>query len=552
MTRKEQKYPRKISRRILILCFLLISILCSAITILSYREYKASVYERYHTYLKTILEIALEEADAKGIQEAVETQTKNQAYEDLSEHFNRYMEHSSIQYIYALYFKEQDQKMYYVLNGYTAEMERTKPEGIHGLGDVTIEEEWEPELVEGMRRIFSDGCKDIQYTIDSSSDNELLMTAYFPLCDEQGNVVCIMGVDASMYRIISQLNHFTEKIVIGAVLFGVIFLLGLFFLLRLRIIRPIKKLADSTYHFISQQEDKSPEELVFVSADIHSRDEIQLLSDSLENMVSQIKDYMGNVKKFTAEQERVNAQFGIVQQLKENLFPFDFPAFQDRTDFSIYADIQFSKKRSGDFYNFFLIDPNHICFFAGTASGSGVTTTMIAMIATIYMENYARLGYQPNRILSETNNRLSENNSGEITVNTFLGIVELDTGDFVYAQVGETAPVIKKSGNDAELLECTPGFPLGSLENVVYMQQKMRLAQGESIFVYTEGIPERSDAKGYEYTADRVLQEWNVQLQTNYELSKMVAAMQNSLHEFAKDTVQEADETMLVFRYVGK
>lgn len=551
-SRRNGKYPRKISRRILILCALLITVLCSAITFLSYKEYKANIYARYYTYLEAILKLAVEDADAEGIQEAIQNQTQNEAYQNLSRQFNKYMEHTDIMYIYALYFKEQDENMYYVLNGYKKETEQEMPEEIHRLGDMALEVDWDLALVKDFQTAFLNGSNEIQKEIGDNKKHELLMTAYFPLYDDKGNPVCIIGVDANMYDIMNKLNGFTGAMAGGVVVFGILFLTALFFLLRLGIINPVKRLAESAYCFITEQEKKSPEELVFNSAGIHSKDEIQLLSDSIECMVAQIQNYIGNIKSFTAEQERVNAQFGIVQQLKENLFPFQFPAFQDRTDFGIDAKIRFSKGRSGDFYDFFLIDPKHICFFAGTASGNGVTTTMVAMITTIYMENYARLGYQPNRIVSETNNRISENNSGEITVNAFLGIVNLDNGEFTYVQVGEIAPIIKKSGQEAKVLECSTGFPLGSIENVMYVQQKMYFSQGESILVYTKGVSERTDQKKYEYGEERVLQQWNMQIHANYELSEMTAQMQADIENFAKGTVQEADETMLVFRYTGK
>lgn len=551
MGKRKKQYPKKISRRILLLCILLITILCVGILVLSYNMYEDSMYERYFSYTETILRLAIQETDADGIEEAIKTQTKNQAYQELSKTFNRILENSEAEYIYALYFQKGDDQMRYVVNGYTKKMEETGDNEKHQLGELPKEHDFDEELTEELRTAFFKGCDKMLYTVGKDSNDDLLMTSYYPVYDTQGNVVCVMVVDISMVEILTNLYAYILIVIAGVVILGILFLIGLYILLRYRIISPVKRLAFSAQNFISQQETKKPEDLVFQSAHIHSNDEIQLLSDSLECMVNQLKSYMENVKNFTIEQERVNTQFGIVQQLKENLFPFQFPAFLDRTDFDVYAKIKFSKEQSGDFYNFFLIDDSHFCLFAGTASGSGVTTTMIAMITTIYMENYARLGYWPNRILAETNNRLSENNNGEITVSTFLGIVSLDTGEFTYAQAGDMTPVIKQSGEDASVLEIQEGFRLGSLENVVYTQKKTCLSQGESIFLYTNGVPLRKDAQDYEYTNERLIQEWNEELKTRYKLDEIVEELMEKIELFAKGVEQQADETMLAFRYFG-
>lgn len=532
-------------------CILLIGILCTGITIVSYNMYKNDMIGRYAEYEKTILNLALSSVDSEGIQEAVKTQIKNKAYQKLQKKFNQYVNHSSIQYIYALYFKENDDNMYYVLNGYTEEMKKTNPEGIHQLGELPLKNDFSKDMIEELRTAFEKKTKEVQYIKDMASGNEYLMTAYYPLVDKEGNTVCICCVDILMEDIHVNLRNFVETVVIWVALLGLIFLVGFLFIVNRRIVLPVKKLADSAKNFITQQEKGKPEELIFKEVPIHSKDEIQLLSDSLSYMVSQLKEYMEHVSHYAAEQERVSAQFRVVQQLKENLFPFQFPAFAERTDFEIYARIEYSKVLSGDFYDFFLIDSNHLCFFVGNASGSGITTTMVAMIATIYMENYARLGYLPNRILGEVNNQLSENNRGEITVSAFLGIVNLETGEFTFSQAGELCPLMKCSGREAELLACNPGFPLGSLENVVYFQHAMHLKQGESVFLYTKGVSGKKNKNGYEFTDEYVLQAWNSYMREEYVLCNIIDRMQQKLNAYAGGVEREMDETMLAFRYLG-
>lgn len=543
-----REYPRKLSRQILVFCILFVGLLCTGITVVSYRMYKEDMIGRYESYETVILNLALSSADAEGLREAICTNTRNEAYEKLSDKFNRYLSNSTLQYIYAIYFKENDDNMYYVVNGYD---ELMNAEEIHGLGDLPTEGDFTEDMVEKLRTASEQNHKKVQFIVAKDVHHTLLLTAYIPLLDENGDTVCVFCADILMEDIQVRLEHFVKYVAIGVIVLGLVILTLFIIILNGRVVSPIIRLADSTRHFITQHEDEKPGELVFREVPIHSRDEIQLLSDSMNYMVKQLEEYMVNVSNYAVEQERVNTQFAVVQKLKENLFPFQFPAFQERTDFDIYAHIEYSKITSGDFYDFFLVDSSHLCFFTGTASGNGVTTTMIAILTTIYMENYARLGYLPNRILGETNNRLSENNSGEITVNIFLGVIDLVTGELIYSQVGDSSALIKRSGQEAAMLETPSGFSLGSLENMVYTQQKVSMKQGEALLLYTQGVPKRRDKKGYEFTDDYVKQTLNHLMQEEYALDRIADGLYEELEHYSDGGVAESDETVLLFRYLG-
>lgn len=545
----KRQYPKHVSNRIIVFCILLIGILCTGIIYISYEMYQDDMINEYIKYERTILNIALQEADSEGIQEAIETNTKNEAYQQLSQQFNLLMKNSDITYIYALYFLENDENMYYVVNGYLEEQEENNSQGMHQLGELPREGDFSEDMIEELRKAFEQGKDDFAYMCEKDAEDVYLYTTYCPLQNANGEVVCIFCVDIAVKEIYEKLDSYLWAVIIWVTILGAAMLSIFILIMHRQLVRPIKRLADSAKDYIKQQETCEVEQLEFKKIPIRTRDELQLLSDSLTHMAEQSKEYMQHLARFAAEQERAHAEAAVVQKLKENLLPSTL--FQQRNDFNIAVDITLSQKNSGDFYNFFLIDENHLCFFLGTASGGGVTTTMIAMIATIYLENYARMGYLPNRILGETNNRLSENNSGEVTVSVFLGIVDLETGAFTYAQVGELTPLIKRSGQELTELEVSSGFSLGSMEYVVFPQKTISLQQGESIFLYSQGISKKGDMKGYEFTDEYVKQSITQFMQDEFHLDKILGSFHETLQDYGKDTVQQMDETCIMFRYNG-
>lgn len=547
MDTSQKKYPHKISRRILLICTLLVITLCTSITYYSMKRYHDDLYKSYQNYESALLQMVVSESDAEGIQKAIETGDKNTAYKEMSKRFNLHLEKNSLRYLYAVYLTENDE-LRYVVNGYR---KGAKQEEIHELNDEPLPGDFKLVIMNCIRKVYKSKSNICQYQQDVDVNNEQLLTGICPLRNEDGEIVCVIGADVSIDMLHKNEEAFLVRVSLWVMVVGCILLVILVLVMRKNIIIPIKGLASSAKNFITQQEQDKPGKLHFKEISIHTGDEMEMLQDSLAFMVQQIQDYTTSATEYAAKQERVNAQFKVVEQLKENLYPFRFPAYRERTDFSIHAKIVYSKMNSGDFYNFFLIDPTHLCFFTGTASGTGISTTMVAMITTIYMENYARLGYMPSRILRETNNRLSENNSSEITVSTFLGMVDLKNGAFTYAQVGETAPYIKRAGQDAQTLVCTEGFPLGELKNVNYAQQTCYLKQGEAVLLYTAGVAAQTDEKGYEYSEEGVKESWNEFIKKEYSLQLIIEGMYSELSDFAKGVPSEQDQTLLCFRYNG-
>ena len=187
----------------------------------------------------------------------------------------------------------------------------------------------------------------------------------------------------------------------------------------------------------------------------------------------------------------------------------------------------------------------------GDVAGRGIPATLFAVITKTHIKNYAQLGYRPDRILAETNNQLSYRNEAGLTVSVFIGIVDLQMGDFQYCNAGQMAPLWKHSGRDFEFLEAKNCFALANMENVPYWKQAVRLAQGDMLFLYTQGVPETADAKGNEYTQEYLYEYLNSVVKHQYKFTDMADSIQGDLRRFSAGMEQRKDSTLLLFRYFG-
>lgn len=287
-------------------------------------------------------------------------------------------------------------------------------------------------------------------------------------------------------------------------------------------------------------------------AAVRSDNEIGQLAGAFQRMTVELKDYMGNLQNMAANQERMAAELNVAKQIQMNMLPDKFPAFPDRHEFDIYAVVKPAAAGGGSFYDFFMVDKRYFCLAIGDVEGMGVPATLFAVITKTHIKNYAQLGYQPDRILAETNNQLSYRNEAGLTVSVFVGIVDLQTGDFQYSNAGQMAPLWKHSGKDFAFLEAKNCFALANMENVPYWKQAVRLAQGDMLFLYTRGVAEMADAKGNEYTQEYLYEYLNTIVKHKYRFQDIADSVQGDLQRFSAGMEQKKDSTMLLFRYFGK
>ena len=278
-------------------------------------------------------------------------------------------------------------------------------------------------------------------------------------------------------------------------------------------------------------------------------DEIEVLAESFAMLSAKTVQYIAEVQRVTAEKERIGAELSLATRIQADMLPNIFPAFPERTEFDIYASMDPAKEVGGDFYDFFLIDDDHLCMVMADVSGKGVPAALFMMASKIILANNAQMGKTPAQIMTDTNAAICANNKEEMFVTAWLGILELSTGKLTAANAGHEYPVIKQAGGGFELFKDRHGFVIGGLDGAKYREYEVRLEPGAKLFLYTDGVPEATNAENELFGTDRMLEALNQD-----PAAPPKTAMQNvrsAVDAFVKDAEQFDDLTMLCLAYKG-
>ena len=283
-------------------------------------------------------------------------------------------------------------------------------------------------------------------------------------------------------------------------------------------------------------------------------DEIELLAETFGELSERTKKYIKEIMEITAEKERLGAELNVASQIQQDMLPQTFPPYPDRKEFDIYATMDPAKAVGGDFYDFFLIDDDHLALVMADVSGKGVPASLFMVISKTLIKNRAMMGGSPAEILYDVNMHLCEGNNSAMFVTVWLGIVTLSTGEVIEGNGGHENPCLLQKKEDGETvyeeMKTPHDFVLGGLKKATFQEDSFVMQPGDRLFIYTDGLPEATNAEGQRFEMDRVLDSLN--RHKDLDLAALLSGIRKDVDDFVGDAEQFDDLTMLTFVYHGK
>ena len=209
-----------------------------------------------------------------------------------------------------------------------------------------------------------------------------------------------------------------------------------------------------------------------------------------------------------------------------------------------------AKAVGGDFYDFYFSGPNKITFLIADVSDKGVPAALFMMRAKTIIKNIAQTGKPVAEVVTEANDALCEGNGANMFVTAWIGEIDLQTGRVAYVNAGHNPPILLQSDDQDTYLRTRPGLVLGAMSGVKYHSQEVTIAPGDSIYLYTDGVTEQTNAEGELFGEDRLLS--FLSFGRFYEDPETIlSSVSARISTFAANTAQADDQTQLVIRYRG-
>ncbi|MBQ6513615.1 MAG: SpoIIE family protein phosphatase [Clostridia bacterium] len=387
----------------------------------------------------------------------------------------------------------------------------------------------------------------IDATVSHTEEYGWLCSAYDPIVTESGDVIASVGVDIDMTDIVNARHAFlwtllalAAAVVLAAMLFTV-------WMMTKTVTKPIHLLSKGADEFADPTVEYADKKVIDLP--IRSKDEIGDLYQKTRSMQQNLIDYMASLTKVTAEKERIGTELSIATRIQASMLPQVFPAYPDRHEFDLFASMEPAKEVGGDFYDFFLVDDDHLCIVMADVSGKGVPAALFMMASKMIIANNAMAGKSPAQVLYDTNTTLLANGQDDMFVTVWIGILEISTGRLTASNGGHEYPVLMKDGR-FEMYKDVHSFLVAGMPGVKYKEYELQLNPGDKLFVYTDGVPEAQDSERRMFGMDRTVEVLNENREENPE--ELLKSVRKAVDAFVGDAEPFDDLTMLCLEYKGK
>ena len=254
-------------------------------------------------------------------------------------------------------------------------------------------------------------------------------------------------------------------------------------------------------------------------------------------------------KKETEKTQRLATELSLASDIQANVLPSIFPVFPERTEFELHASMTPAKEVGGDFYDFFFVDDDHIALVMADVSGKGVPAALFMMVSRTLIKNRTLMGGTPSEILYDVNNQLCEGNVASLFVTVWLGIVEISTGKGISANAGHDHPAMRRKNGEYELDIYKHSLAVAAMDGLMFKDHEFVLEPGDSLFVYTDGVPEATNSLNELLGTDRMLEALNKDPDAMPE--QILNNVMEGINDFVKGEEHFDDITMLSLKYFG-
>ena len=363
------------------------------------------------------------------------------------------------------------------------------------------------------------------------------VTTMVPVKNSDGEVAAILCVQRPIREMVRARRPYLFKIILSTFIMSVLAAIFITVFVRNQIVVPVTVVSEEASRF-ARENTKSKE-----IGEISKYKELRNLAASINTMETDMVRYIENLTAVTAEKERIEAELSLARLIQENSIPNKYPAFPGREDFDIYGFMLPAKEVGGDFYNFFLIDEDHLGIVIGDVSGKGIPAALFMMVTNIVVTNRAIVGGTPADILEYVNRDICDHNEAGMFVTLWLGILELSTGSVIAANAGHDDALICQKNGETSPMKSRHNLVLGAFPEARYSNFEFTLKKGEKMLLYTDGLTEATNAHEQLFGRTRAIEA----LDANKEKSpqEIIEGIKKCVDEFVGEAPQFDDLTML-------
>ena len=358
---------------------------------------------------------------------------------------------------------------------------------------------------------------------------------YFMLLKSSGWSLALVMPEDELLSDLRRLNRVSAILV----LFGMVALLLFIVLVLEKFTRPLRALSVAADRIGKGEFDMA-------LPTVRSQDEVGHLAQDFEKMRQSLKSYVQDLGRETAAREGIERELKIARSIQRDILPSLPKEWEKIPEFKLAAMAEPAKEVGGDFYDFFMPDPDHLFFLIADVSGKGVAAALFMAMTKTLLRHTAMTTRDPAEVLKRVNTEIVHDNPSCTFVTVFAAVLNIRDGNLVYANAGHNPPIVVSS-RGTRYLESAKSPACGVFEEATYQAHTLRLNAGESLLLYTDGVTEAENPNQKMFSEEKLTACLSYEADPAQSIDRVLAAVR----VFVSGTPPSDDLTLVALRYQG-
>lgn len=230
--------------------------------------------------------------------------------------------------------------------------------------------------------------------------------------------------------------------------------------------------------------------------DFRAKEMVKALASQAAIAIQNARLYGEMLKKRELEHELTTAH-----QIQQALLPKRLPNIEGYRFAALNIP---SKLVGGDLYDFIQFYDGRVGIAIGDVSGKGAPGAILMANLFASYRGLVRLGMPLEQMFAELNNILKSSIAPGNFATFFFGILVPMTSELYYVNAGHNPPILLRANNQIERLE-TGGTVLGFMKDLKFQRGYIKVAAGDLLYLYTDGVTEAIKRNNVMFGEDRVI-----------------------------------------------
>ena len=277
--------------------------------------------------------------------------------------------------------------------------------------------------------------------------------------------------------------------------------------------------------------------------EVHSGDELEELANSFNKMSSDLKHYTIELRRTTAEKERVEKELEIARGIQQSFLPEGPPSIKG---IDLAAMNEPAKEVGGDFFDFIPVGLHKWGLVIADVSGKGVPAALFMALSRTLVRANVSDSLSVSEAIRRSNHLIAENDRSNMFVTLFYGVLDPVEMTLTYVSAGHNPPLmLRKGANDLILLKAK-GVALGVLPDIELEEKEIKLDSGDVVVLYTDGVTEAINAREEQFGQERVIAITGQN--RNLRASEIMQKIKEGVLEFSRGQPQFDDITLMILK----